>query len=113
MSKKLENYLRAHRKRASLSQNEAAFLLGTRSGTKVSRYEKCVRRPPLRVALRFAIIYRTSVNELFAGIEERERIYSATRARDLITRLEKRRASRPSSSKVATLRALAESVRQA
>ena len=47
MPHKLENYLRTYRRRAGLSQDEMAFLLGTKSGTKVSRYEHRLV-PPVR-----------------------------------------------------------------
>lgn len=39
MPGKLTNYLRAFRKRAGFSQKEISFLLGIKSGAKVSRYE--------------------------------------------------------------------------
>jgi transcriptional regulator with XRE-family HTH domain len=106
MSKKLENYLRAHRKRSGLSQDEVAFLLGTRSGTKVSRYESFIRTPALRTALGLAAIYRTPAGELFAGPSEREKHRVASQARVLVTRLEKNAGDRRTARKVATLKAI-------
>ena len=47
MTHNLENYLRTYRKRSNLSQDEVAFLLGCRGGTKVSRYERHARKPNL------------------------------------------------------------------
>ncbi len=70
MSSKLDNYLRAFRKRSGLSQREVAFLLGCRNGTQVSRYEQRHRLPTLRRALAFCSILRAPVHELFAGIQE-------------------------------------------
>src|SRR5437879_2490611 len=58
MSKKLHNYLLTHRKRSGLSQDEVAFLLGRRSGTKVSRHESFARMPGPRTLLAYEAIFR-------------------------------------------------------
>jgi transcriptional regulator with XRE-family HTH domain len=68
MSHKLPNYLRAYRKRAGLTQEEVAYLLGCRSGAKVSRYERFDRQPNLETVFAYEVIFRTSPRELFAGI---------------------------------------------
>jgi len=68
MAYKLNNYLRTYRKRASLSQDEVAYLLGCRSGAKVSRYERFARQPTLQTALAYEAIFGVPVRELFAGI---------------------------------------------
>lgn len=67
----LSNYLRTHRKRLSLSQEEVAFLLGARGmdkGIKVSRDENHVRKVNLETALAYQVIYGIPVGELFAGL---------------------------------------------
>ncbi len=64
----LPNYLRAHRKRLSLYQNEVAFLLGVGSGTKASRYERSSRIPGLETVLAYEAIFGRPVSELFAGL---------------------------------------------
>jgi len=67
----LSNYLRIHRKRLSLSQEEVAFLLGARGldkGSKVCRDENFAREPSLQAALAYEVIYGKSVRELFAGL---------------------------------------------
>ena len=86
---KLDNYLRMYRKRAGLSQDELAFLLGARSGTVASRYERFRRTPTLETALACAAIYGVPVKELFAGVSERAERIVAHRARILNHRLEK------------------------
>jgi hypothetical protein len=46
---KLENYLRAYRKKSGLTQRGLAFLLGWQNGGQVSRYERrrvCHRSKP-------------------------------------------------------------------
>jgi transcriptional regulator with XRE-family HTH domain len=107
MHKQLQNYLRAYRKRSGLSQDDVAFLLGTRSGTRLIRYESFERTPPLRTALGLAAIYRTPADEIFAGLQKRERLRSAARARILVSRLEKNGLDRRAGRKVMTLKAIA------
>jgi transcriptional regulator with XRE-family HTH domain len=111
MDKQLENYLRAYRKRSGLSQDDVAFLLGTRSGTRLIRYESFERTPPLRTALGLAAIYRTPVGEIFAGLQERERLHASAQARILVSRLEKNGLDRRAGRKVKTLKAIAASTR--
>lgn len=69
-SSHLPNYLRAERKRLSLSQDEVARLLGAESGAKVCRYERFVREPSLRTALACEALFQKPVRELFAGLYE-------------------------------------------
>ena len=69
----LPNYLRTHRKSAALSQEEVAFLLGTKGmnkGIKVSRDEHSARTPTLEEALAYEAIYGRPIRELFAGVYE-------------------------------------------
>jgi transcriptional regulator with XRE-family HTH domain len=66
----LSNYLRTHRKRLELSQEEVAFLLGfngVNKGVNVSRDETFAREPSLNNALAYEVIYGKSVRELYAG----------------------------------------------
>jgi transcriptional regulator with XRE-family HTH domain len=44
-----------------------AFLLGCKSGTKISRYERFNRNPNLETALAYEIVFGTPMRELFAG----------------------------------------------
>ncbi len=69
-SPRLENYLRTYRKRSGLTQREVAFLLGSKNGAQLSRYEKQRRLPPLRTALAFEAIFKIPLAELFAGLRE-------------------------------------------
>jgi transcriptional regulator with XRE-family HTH domain len=68
---KLDNYLRMYRKRAGLSQDEVAYLLGAKSGTMTSRYERFRRTPSLETALAYEEIYGVPARELFAGVADR------------------------------------------
>jgi hypothetical protein len=80
---RLENYLKAHRKRTRLSQEEVAFLLGSGDGTCPGRHEAFVRTPSLEAAFAYEAIYGVPVRELFAGTYERAERGAARRARAL------------------------------
>lgn len=67
---KLHNYLRAHRKRCGLSQAEVAFLVGCKSGAKISGYERRGRLPSLKTLFAFEAIYDAPARHLFAGFAE-------------------------------------------
>jgi transcriptional regulator with XRE-family HTH domain len=64
-------YLLSYRKRSALSQGEVAFLLGIRSGSKISHYERFNREPGLQTALAYEAIYQKPVSELFPGLFEK------------------------------------------
>jgi transcriptional regulator with XRE-family HTH domain len=85
-SLQLPNYLRANRKRLALSQDEVAFLLGTRSGAKVCRNERFVREPSLATALAYEAIFKRSVSELFGGLYQKVEREVAERAKLLISK---------------------------
>lgn len=87
MSTLLESYLKAYRRKSALSQDEVAFLLGTVSGTRVSRYERRARRPLLETAFAYEVIFRTPVKELFAGIYQKVETETIARAQLLSERL--------------------------
>ena len=87
MSSPLESYLKTYRRRSGLSQDEIAFLLGCRSGAKVSRYEHRVRRPTLETALAYEAIFRVSAKELFAGLYQKVEKNAQSRARLLAKKL--------------------------
>jgi hypothetical protein len=53
---RLHNYIGTYHKRAGLSQDEMAYLLGTRDGGRASRYEGLVRKPTLETALVYEAI---------------------------------------------------------
>jgi transcriptional regulator with XRE-family HTH domain len=84
----LPNYLRSNRKRLALSQEEVAFLLGSQSGAKVSRYEQFAREPSLKTALALEMIFQRSASELFGGLYQKVETEVAPRARTLARRME-------------------------
>jgi transcriptional regulator with XRE-family HTH domain len=62
-----DNYLRSYRKRAGLTQDELAFLLGRKSGTHVSRYEHGRREPSLETLLAYEAVLGIPVRDVFRG----------------------------------------------
>ena len=104
-SLQLPNYLRSHRKRLALSQDDVAFLLGTRSGAKVCRDERFMREPSLATALAYSVIFKRPSSELFGGLYQRIEKGVAERAKTLADRIEGQKPDRQSTHK---LKALAE-----
>jgi transcriptional regulator with XRE-family HTH domain len=62
---KLNNCLRKYRKGRGLKQAEVAAILGLKSTSMISRWEKGVCLPDTVNALKLAILYRTMVDGLF------------------------------------------------
>lgn len=88
-SPQLLNYLRAHRKRLGLSQDDVAYLLGVESGAKVCRYERFVREPGLRAALACEVIFQRPIRELFPGLYQQIERDVACRARALTRKMDR------------------------
>jgi transcriptional regulator with XRE-family HTH domain len=70
MAHRLPNYLRTHRKRAGLSQDEVAFLMGCESGAKISRYEMNRRQLPVETVFAYEAVFGVPARELLAGVYE-------------------------------------------
>ena len=84
---KLANYLRTHRKRLGLSQDEVTFLLGRQSTALVSVHEQFRRLPCLRTLLAYTVILQIPAHELFAGEYQEVEQAVSHRAKRLIERL--------------------------
>jgi len=95
---RLENYLRAYRKKAGLSQRDVAVLLGGEDNAHISRYEKRHRLPSLETALAYEVILGVPVSELFAGIRESIKKMIEKRRLKLRTSLENRVSSQKTQS---------------
>lgn len=93
-SKRLKNYIRSARKRAGLTQDELAYLLGRRGGKAVSRYEMFEREPMLPTAMAFEVALGVPAHELFARAYEDARDIVQHRARVMDIQLRKKPASR-------------------
>ena len=101
---KLYNYLRAYRRRAGLTQEEIAFLIGSKEATKISHYEVFRKMPSLETALAYEVIFGASVRELFGGMFEKANQDVIRRANLLTRALQEGKASRATARKLKLLR---------
>jgi transcriptional regulator with XRE-family HTH domain len=108
-SSKLPNYLRTHRKRLGLSQDEVAYLLGAESGAKASRYERFAREPGFRTALACEAVFQRPIRELFAGLYERIEREVAERAKKLVLKTGHMKSGKHTARKHETLKRIAAS----
>jgi len=69
-TRRLPNYLRTYRKHSGLSQSEVSFLVRLKDKSELSRYERNLRQPSLRVALACQELYGVTVSDLFAGLSD-------------------------------------------
>lgn len=65
----LPNYIRIQRRRSGLSQRELSALLGFRIES-LARHELFHTLPALDMAIRYEVVFRVPVSELFAGLRE-------------------------------------------
>jgi transcriptional regulator with XRE-family HTH domain len=89
MSTRTRNYIKSFRKRAGLSQQELAYLVGCRNGASVSRYESLEREPTTVTTLAYEAVFRTAVSALFRGTYAIVEQNVLTRARALSKKLAK------------------------
>jgi len=106
-SSRLPNYLRKHRKRLGLSQDDVAYLLGAESGAKTSRYERFAREPGFRTALACEAVFQKPIRELFAGLYEQIEREVAERAKKLALKTNHRNPGHQTTSKRETLKRIA------
>src|SRR5437870_5521394 len=104
---RLPNYLKTYRKRAGLSQDEVAFLLGCKGGAKVSRYERLARKPSLETAFAYEKVFGVPARELLAGVAEKVDEKVHIRARVLAEKLNLENPDRLMVRKLEFLKALA------
>jgi transcriptional regulator with XRE-family HTH domain len=81
MTTNLDCYLKPHRRRVGLTQEELAALLGFKNGAVVSRLERVVRHPTLETAYGFEIILGKPPAELFPSLHARVRKEVVARVR--------------------------------
>jgi transcriptional regulator with XRE-family HTH domain len=104
MAQKLPNYLRTYRKRAGLTEEEMASLLGCRDGTKAGRYECFRRLPELTTVFAYEVVFRIPARELFGGVFEQVKRVTIRRVRALYRRLRTSAPDRFTERKLAALR---------
>jgi len=104
--RKLQNYLRVHRRRAGFSQQEVAFLLGTNSKGKVSRYERYMRQPRLTTVFAYELIFGAPPRELFAGMFQEIERATISQAALLASKLKRAKPERMTARKLELLGAI-------
>jgi transcriptional regulator with XRE-family HTH domain len=62
--------LKTYRKHSGLSQSEVSFLIRLKDKSELSRYERNLRQPSLRIALACQELYGVAVSDLFAGLSD-------------------------------------------
>jgi DNA-binding XRE family transcriptional regulator len=102
-STKLPNYIRSHRKRAHLTQNEVAFLVGSKTSAIICRHERLEQTPNLQTLLAYEILFRTPVRNLFSGTHQDVEQKLMCRIRLLIQKLAKSGDGRKKSRKLEIL----------
>lgn len=102
---RLPNYIRTYRKRASLTQEEVAFLLGSKSSASISRHERFKQTPDLQTLLAYEMLFRTPVRNLFSSKHEEVDRKLRHRIRLLIRKLARTGHGRRFTKKIETLTA--------
>jgi DNA-binding XRE family transcriptional regulator len=100
---KLPNYIRTHRKHAHLTQNEVAFLLGSKTSANICRHERLERVPNLQTLLAYEILFATPVRCLYSGVHQDVEQKLMYRIRLLIHKLAKSGQSRVKARKIEIL----------
>lgn len=106
MKHKLPNYLRAHRKRWSLTQEELAHLLGLTSQGAVSQYEGLPKRPGVEILIAAKTVFGVPCRKMFPQVYEDVERDLLRRAKEMRARLQ----ATPKSSTEMKLRLLDELV---
>jgi transcriptional regulator with XRE-family HTH domain len=111
MSTRLGNYLRLYRRRSTFTQGELAFLLGYRTDSIVSRFERQGRRIPLSIAFAYHLIFGGDPKEIFPALFEQVEDGVVRRMYELHERLQGARPSQRTAAKLQLLeRALARNI---
>lgn len=102
---RLPNYIRTYRKRACLTQEDVAFILGSKSSASVSRHERFKQTPDLPTLLAYEMLFRTPVRSLFSSTHQEIEKKLRHRIRLLIQKLIRDGNGRRISKKIETLTA--------
>ena len=105
-SHKLPNYLRTFRKRSYLSQDEVAYLLGCKNGSKISRYERFSREPNFKTAMAYVALFNATVPQLFAGSFQKVQLQVLRRAQFLARKITPGNTDAATARKLEALRAI-------
>lgn len=100
---KLPNYIRTYRKRARLTQEEVAFILGSKSSAGMSRHERFKQTPDLQTLLAYEMLFRTPIRSLFSGTHHKIESKLLRRIRLLIRKLSENKGRHHSKAKIEVL----------
>lgn len=82
------NYLRLHRRKRGLTQEELAFLLGYQSGSKISRLEQIEPAQVLSLDFAFQLLFGVEAREIYPALYEAVRQAIVQRIHELEARLQ-------------------------
>jgi transcriptional regulator with XRE-family HTH domain len=102
---RLPNYIRTYRKRACLTQEEVAFILGSKSSARISRHERFKQTPDLQTLLAYEMLFQTPVSKLFSSTHQDVAQKLRRRIRLLIRKLTRAGHGRRISKKIESLTA--------
>ena len=105
---RLPNYIRAHRKRTCLTQEDVAFLLGSKSSAHISRHERFKQVPDLETLLAYELLFQTPLRNLFSNTHQEVQRKLNHRIRLLIRKLVRIGDKRQFSKKIQVLTAYLE-----
>lgn len=88
MNHQLPNYIRAHRKRWALTQDELAGLLGLTSQGTISQYEGTEKRPIVEILIGAKTIFNVPCHEMFPRVYEEVERDLVVRAKELLAKLD-------------------------
>lgn len=107
-TRQLPNYIRTYRKRASLTQKDVAFLLGSKSSAGISRHERFKQTPDLQTLLAYEVLFHTPVRHLFGGTHQKIERKLRFRIRLLIRKLAEAGSGKAVQRKIALLKSYLE-----
>jgi transcriptional regulator with XRE-family HTH domain len=81
------NFLKTCRRRAGLTQADAAKLTGSRGPLQFARYERHLVDPPLRIAVACEQLFGVPIAELFGGLNDEVNASTLRRSRSFKERL--------------------------
>ena len=104
------NYLRLHRRKRGLTQEELAYLLGYQSGAKISRLEQAESAQVLSLGFTFELLFGVDAREIYPALYDAVRQTVSQRLRELGIRLQ---ATRPTQKTIIKRRLLKEALARA
>ena len=104
------NYLRLHRRKRGLTQEELAFLLGYQSGAKISRLEQIDPPQVFSLGFAFELLFGVDAREIYPALFEAVRETVIHRLNELETKLQ---AVRPTQKTIIKRRLLREALARA